>query len=98
MLCPPSSPAEYLLSARRLWPPALPSSPQGLFERIGETIEKEELCVTVEIVDPLLRKWVGLKPGQERFYDLRVREEKPWSTPLPSSHSPSMALLVLNPP
>ncbi len=30
------------------------------------------LCVTVEIVNPQLRRWIGLKPGQERHYDLQV--------------------------
>jgi hypothetical protein len=26
----------------------------------------------VEIVNPQLRRWIGLKPGQERHYDLQV--------------------------
>ena len=29
-------------------------------------------CVTVEIINPQLRRWIGLKPGQERHYDLQV--------------------------
>ncbi len=26
----------------------------------------------MEIVNPQLRRWIGLKPGQERHYDLQV--------------------------
>ena len=45
---------------------------QGLYERIDAAVAKETLCVTVEIVNPQLRRWIGLKPGQERHYDLQV--------------------------
>jgi hypothetical protein len=45
---------------------------QGLYERVEETITREVLCVTVEIVNSQLRRWIGLKPGQERHYDLQV--------------------------
>ncbi len=55
-------------------PLLLPSSAQGLFYRVNDTITKELLCVTVEIVNPLLRSWIGLRPGEECHYDLQVAE------------------------
>lgn len=47
-------------------------SSQGLYERVNEAVAHDVLCVTVEILNPQLRRLIGLKPGQERHYDLQV--------------------------
>ncbi len=45
-------------------PPLAPS--QDEYHRIAETVDKGVFVITVEIVHPLLRQWMGLKPGQVR--------------------------------